>query len=540
VPRGGAGTSAAHSSFATLERTLDRTIEHLSAGSQTRDVRALTIEARRLRSVIANWRSIPPPPDVHDEMLDRVLQLSNAVGSALGPLDGPEGPAESEPPLQLDFEPAPPRPDMGGRRTDPRAFGSRRPLDARPTAERRPFDARTPPERRAPEPARPVERRRTESVRPTGRRTQDPFRDEDPRPRAPVEPAAERDDLDAYALDFEPRLYTHHAATGRSDRQARDDVSSDRSSALPEPPAPPRPVEAAPPRPPSPLPPPPADTSAELASASSLSEPAREPLTSVGPGATATEPASRASLPTGITVYDAPPVVSYETESYNLAVPRTQIVAHPVKLSDPVNAQLVYHLDPYSDRADAYRAIRRKLASNAALRVLAVTSAHPGEGKTVFAVNLALALRERVRERVLIVEANLRHPFLGEMLGFAPPECFLAQLAGHAEDPRAPWVVAEPMPKLHVMAIDPTAPHDPMLDPVTFSMGMERLKQAGYEYIIVDAPAVLGGVDCNVISDSVDALILTALPLKSKRKEMRKAVEQLEPAPILGVVVLEV
>jgi Mrp family chromosome partitioning ATPase len=237
--------------------------------------------------------------------------------------------------------------------------------------------------------------------------------------------------------------------------------------------------------------------------------------------------------------YGASPAISYEPEAEQLAVPRTQIVARAVKLSDPPGPELVYLLHPYSERADAYRAIRRKLTSNAALRVLGVTSAHPGEGKTIFAANLALALRERVRERVLLVEASLRAPTLGRLLGFEAPQCFIAQLASHAHNPRAPWVVAEPMPKLHVMAIDPTTPHDPLLDPVTFSMGMERLKQAGYEYIIVDCPAVIGGVDSNVISDSVDAMILTALPLKSKRKEMRRAVEQLEPAPILGVVVLE-
>ena len=68
---------------------------------------------------------------------------------------------------------------------------------------------------------------------------------------------------------------------------------------------------------------------------------------------------------------------------------------------------------------------------------------------------------------------------------------------------------------------------------------MERLLQAGYEYIIVDSPPVLGSVNCNVITDSVEGMILAALPLTSRRKEMRKAVEQLEPAACFGVVVLD-
>ena len=82
MARAAGGASAPSSSFTSLERTLDRTIECLVAGAQSREARALLIEARRLRSVVANWRSIPPPTDVHDEMLDRVLQLSTAVGAA--------------------------------------------------------------------------------------------------------------------------------------------------------------------------------------------------------------------------------------------------------------------------------------------------------------------------------------------------------------------------------------------------------------------------------------------------------------------------
>ena len=83
----GGGASTPPSSFASLERTLDRTIECLVGGPQTREARALLIEARRLRSVIANWRSIPPPLAVRDEMLERVVQLSTSVGA---PFPGPE------------------------------------------------------------------------------------------------------------------------------------------------------------------------------------------------------------------------------------------------------------------------------------------------------------------------------------------------------------------------------------------------------------------------------------------------------------------
>jgi len=171
--------------------------------------------------------------------------------------------------------------------------------------------------------------------------------------------------------------------------------------------------------------------------------------------------------------------------------------------------------------------------------VIAITSANAGEGKTVFALNFALTLREVARGPVLVVEVNHRAPGMAKLLGIPPTPCFIGQLQSHVEDPRAPWIAAEPLAKLHVMAVDPERKHPPLLDTVAFSNGMERLKQAGYEYIIVDSPCVHSGMDCNIIADSVDGLIFTAIPMKSMRKQMRKAVEQLEPAPIFGVVCLE-
>jgi Mrp family chromosome partitioning ATPase len=238
---------------------------------------------------------------------------------------------------------------------------------------------------------------------------------------------------------------------------------------------------------------------------------------------------------------DAPPADLFRDpgETDELGVPRTRVVAEAAQLGEPVDESLVFLTAPYSKLADAYRALRRKLASAGNPRVIGITSAHPGEGKTTFAVNFALALREGARGRVLIVESNHRSPTVSKIFGFTVPKCFLDQLRDNLDDPRAGWLAVEPMAKLHVLAIDPRVKHDPLLDPVAFGAGMDRLKQAGYDFIVVDSPPVIGSVDCNVISDSVEGMIFTALTLKSKRREMRKAVEQLEPAPIFGVVVLE-
>ena len=171
--------------------------------------------------------------------------------------------------------------------------------------------------------------------------------------------------------------------------------------------------------------------------------------------------------------------------------------------------------------------------------MIAITSPDVREGKTTCALNLALAIRETSRGKVLLIEANGRSPSIARLLGFETPECFCDQLIRLREDPRKPWVVVEPMPKLHIMAVNPSIKHAPQLDPIAFGTGMERLKRAGYEYIIIDTPPVLGTFEVNMIADNVDGVLFTAITMRSKRSHLRKAMEQIMPAPVLGVMVLD-
>jgi Mrp family chromosome partitioning ATPase len=268
---------------------------------------------------------------------------------------------------------------------------------------------------------------------------------------------------------------------------------------------------------------------------STLAEPARTPAPVTDP------PDNQGTTTSSVEIRrESPPEPreSYRPPEY--AVPKTVIDVRPVGPGSPVNPLLVALADAYSPTADAYRSVRRKLATNEDPRVIAVTSASPGEGKTVLTLNLALTVRASTRGRVLVVEANLRSPIVAEMLGFEPPECFIDQIRRHVDGPQLPWIVAEPFPRLHVLAVDTRVSHEPILDSVGFATAMNQIKNAGYDFILVDTPPVLGSGDVNVIADAVEGILLAAVPLKSKRGEMRRAAMQLAPAPILGAVLLDI
>ena len=591
VRAAGSGSPATMLSFASLERTLERTIESLMKGESSSESRALLIEARRLRSVVANWRSIPPPSDVYDEMLDRVLHLSTSAGASIYEPTPDSLRTEFDPILRTDFEtrsrsdfepdPRTERDPGLGRAMNASSRAAPPSEDDGPTVVQQDYSAIVraaaipvasystvqptakrklePPPGNAPEddgltlrndaarilaqeiaPPPPV---RAAMASTTGLRPAEPLRSSsntsargrtltrapmpsEPTPRAlplnddppsypafdsPAYPDDEAPSYPAYSLNEA----TRHLATDGIKARYNAELQTPRAASYPPP-------------------------------AREVSPPPQRGTPSYPPARKASDPAlGRPVSPTPITGdrlrAQSSPEMTLDAPVADDAplAPLTSVTVHVVQLGEKIDAHIVMIADAYSDRADAYRALRRKLASSGNPQVIAITSPNIGEGKTTCAVNLALAMRETSRGKVLLIEANGRSPALAKLLGFETPECFGEQLLRRREDPRKPWVAVEPMPKLHIMAMDPTLKRAPQLDPLAFSNGMERLKLAGYEYILLDTPPVLGTFEVNMIADNADGVLFTAITMKSKRSHLRKAIEQIMPAPILGVMVLD-
>ena len=597
VRAAGSTSPAPTSSFASLERTLERTVETLMKGEPSSESKALLIEARRLRSVVANWRSIPPPSDVYDEMLDRVLHLSTAAGASLYEPSPDSLRTEFDPMLRTDYEPGlyddfertermevepvpiaaidvvprhgddvpmgPPRQYAQQAYSTPMSVSqyaitsgsTRRAPDPDPVisvddgelsySNESPGSYEVEAELEPPRPARPLvasstgmrpaELPRTGAgMSPRGRplRTGSgmaafaaprvPVIDDPPSYPAFDSPAAYADDDDA------PSYPGHELEPTRP--VAIEGVRARHSAPPPAPSSFPtyaRTPSYAPPRMQS-TPPPARTPSYPPARASSHPPPMRSAFP---PSITGDRPRS----------YAPPEMVIEDSGAHDdePIAPPTSVNVTAFELGEKIDPHIVMLSDAYSDRADAYRALRRKLATSGNPQVIAVTSPDAGEGKTTCALNLALAMRETSRGKVLLIEANGRSPALAKLLGFEPPECFCDQVTQRKEDPRRPWVAVEVMVKLHIMAVDPTIKRPPQLDPIAFSNGMERLKRAGYEYIVIDTPPVLGSYEVNMIADNVDGVLFTAITMKSKRSHLRKAMEQILPAPILGVMVLD-
>jgi len=220
--------------------------------------------------------------------------------------------------------------------------------------------------------------------------------------------------------------------------------------------------------------------------------------------------------------------------------PEIGLTQHALPDDTKPDRRLALLMDPDSERSAAFRVLRHHLLAANKPQVVIVSSPNPGEGKTTTALNLACALAECGRAKVLLADTHLKRPQIAQALRLVPPWCFAEQLAAHRHQPMLPWSIVEiPQLWLHIAAINPRIERNQLLDAPAFAIAMERLRLAGYEHIVIDAPQVLGSADVNLMADSADAVVLALRARKSTSRELRRAIDQIGADKVAGTVLIE-
>ena len=108
--------------------------------------------------------------------------------------------------------------------------------------------------------------------------------------------------------------------------------------------------------------------------------------------------------------------------------PRADGQARSYAVRPALEGKLVVSRDIEPATVEQYRrlaAVLHDLQVQGGLKTVMVSSASPGEGKTLTIANLALTLSESYHQRVLLIDADLRHPSLHDLFGI-PNELGLA------------------------------------------------------------------------------------------------------------------
>ena len=194
-------------------------------------------------------------------------------------------------------------------------------------------------------------------------------------------------------------------------------------------------------------------------------------------------------------------------------------------------AGLIGHLDHRF--LESFRSIRTSLRfagpQGGSVDVFGVTSAGPGDGKSVCAVSLASALAIE-RGSALLIDADLRRPTVHTRTGLDGSTGLTEILGGTVSIADATQTVAGT--RLQVIAAGhiPNNPSE-MLGSARFATLIKELSTR-YKAIVVDCPPLLAVADPRLVGSAVDGMVLVLHSDKTKHKEAARAVDLLRESGV--------
>lgn len=194
--------------------------------------------------------------------------------------------------------------------------------------------------------------------------------------------------------------------------------------------------------------------------------------------------------------------------------------------------------------SEAYKLLRTKLqfsfADNDGCRVIGLSSALSGEGKSLTAVNLAYTLSQ-LDKKVILIDCDMRRPTLAEKLGILKIPGLSSYLTGqcHLNELLQMCNLKNEEQAFHVITAGQNPPN-----PVEL-LSSERMEKAlatlrkYYDYVILDLPPVGEVTDAMAVAKKTDGMLLVVRQNYCDRIVLTDAVRQFAfiDSKILGVVV---
>jgi len=199
----------------------------------------------------------------------------------------------------------------------------------------------------------------------------------------------------------------------------------------------------------------------------------------------------------------------------------------------------------YSELADAYRATLTSILYSGENgdrpRVIVLTSANPGDGKTTMASNLALAFSE-IGEPVLLIDGDLRKGRLHEIFQIANSWGLSDLLAGtQAPENAARMVVDTGHRNLSLLPSGSAASNiSGLLHSPRLKSFLDRMRQV-FRMVIIDTPPMLHVPDARLFGRVADGVILVVRSAQTSRSAAAAASQRLmeDRTRVLGTVLNE-
>ncbi|MFN2341449.1 MAG: CpsD/CapB family tyrosine-protein kinase [Halanaerobium sp.] len=192
-----------------------------------------------------------------------------------------------------------------------------------------------------------------------------------------------------------------------------------------------------------------------------------------------------------------------------------------------------------SPATEAFRSIRTNLqfmSPDKDLKVIMVTGAEAGVGKSTVASNLALTF-SMTGEKAFLLDTDMRKPMLHKLFDLPNFQGLSSYLSGK-EDDIDKLVTECKHSGTYLMPSGPIPPNpSEMLDSQRMVKLLDKLRERE-GVTIIDAPPLLPVTDSVLLSQKIDGVVLVAAANETKTEVYKKGLERLKQvnANILGTV----
>jgi len=230
--------------------------------------------------------------------------------------------------------------------------------------------------------------------------------------------------------------------------------------------------------------------------------------------------------------------ISTSTESIKYTQTRTIEVKPEILKRNRVIADSSESYDRDTFRLLRTQVLQRMRSKN--WNALAVTSARSGEGKSLVAVNLAIALAMEVNQTVLLVDLDMRRPSIHKYFDYKPDKG-ISDFLLH-DTPMQDILINPGVDRMVVLpGREPIFNSSEMLSSPKMVALVEELKTRYPSRIVIfDLPPLLATDDALAFSPYVDSILLVAEEGKTSKEDLAQVRDILKNSTIIGTVLNKV
>jgi capsular exopolysaccharide synthesis family protein len=182
--------------------------------------------------------------------------------------------------------------------------------------------------------------------------------------------------------------------------------------------------------------------------------------------------------------------------------------------------------------SEAFKTVRTNVLFSSAddgLRTLVVTSAGPGEGKSICSANIAITLAQ-AGQRVLLADADMRRPRVHEIFDIRDEPGLSNLLTGNAKASEA--IQKSSIPGLWLMPAGHIPPNPAELLGSPRFVDFIGALEDHFDWVVLDTPPVLVVADSMIVGNRATGVVFVVGADQTSRSAARTAIEQLTGANV--------